>query len=135
MSAWSGFVTWTTYRIHVRINIDISATTLTLQVRNAPCCVQLQIVLPSSIGIRLMWSSGISILALYYPSCHTNVVITLSQRWDWGCHNVVARSKMRVMATSVSNDVTATLYDVAKTLPQRYYNAAKTSTNGCVGVF
>ena len=135
MSAWSGLVTWTTYRIHVRINMGISATTSTLQVRNAPCCVQLQIVLPSSISIRLMWRSGISILALYYPNCNSNVVTTLSQRCDWGCHNVVTRSKMRVMATSVSNDVTTTLYDVAKTLPQRYYNAAKTLTNGCVGVF
>ena len=51
------------------------------------------------------------------------------------CHSVVARSKMRVVQTSVSNIVTTSLYDVAKTLSKRCYNVATTSTNGCVGAF
>ena len=51
------------------------------------------------------------------------------------CHNVVARSKIRVVATSISNVVTTSLYDVAKMLPQRCYNVATTSTNGCIGAF
>ena len=42
---------------------------------------------------------------------------------------------MRVVATSVSDVVTMSLYDVVKTLPQRCYNVATTSTNGCAGAF
>ena len=42
---------------------------------------------------------------------------------------------MRVVAMSVSDVVTTSLYDVAETLPRRCYNVTKTSTNGCVGAF
>ena len=51
------------------------------------------------------------------------------------CHNVVVRLKMRVVATSVSDVVTTSLYNVYKALPQRCYNVATTSTNSCVGAF
>ena len=34
------------------------------------------------------------------PSWHSDVVTTLSQHRCWRCHNVVARSKMRVVPTS-----------------------------------
>ena len=47
----------------------------------------------------------------YIPSWHSGVVIT-SQRRCWCCHNVVARSKIRVVLMSVS--------DVVKTLLQRF---------------
>ena len=54
-----------------------------------------------------------------------NVVTTSSQR-RWHCHNVVTRSKMRVVPTSVSDVVTTSLSDVIKTLPQRCCNVATT---------
>ena len=46
--------------------------------------------------------------------------VALWLRCSWCCHNVVARSIMRVVATSVS-DVATTSYDVATTLLQRRY--------------
>ena len=56
------------------------------------------------------------------PSWHRDVVATLSQHRCWRYHNVVVRSKMRVVSTSVSNVVTTSLSDVAKTLPKRRRN-------------
>ena len=47
---------------------------------------------------------------------------TLSQRRGWRCHNVVRRSKMRVVATSVSDVVTTSLFNVVKMLAQRHDN-------------
>ena len=61
-------------------------------------------------------------LTLTQPSWHSDVVTTLSQRRCWRCHNVVARPKMRVVPTSVSDVVTTSLSNVVKTLPQRCYN-------------
>ena len=49
--------------------------------------------------------------------------------------DIVTRSKMRVVAKSVSDVVTTLLYDVVKMLPQRCCNVATTSINGCVGAF
>ena len=46
----------------------------------------------------------------------------------WRCHNVTARSKMRVVATSVSGIVTKLLSDVVRTMPQRCYNVTTTLT-------
>ena len=51
---------------------------------------------------------------------------TLSQCRCCRCHNVVARSKMRVVPTSVSEVVTTLLSDVIKTLPQRCCNVTTT---------
>ena len=52
------------------------------------------------------------------------------------CDNVVvARSKMRVVPTSVSDVVTTSLSDVVKTLPQRYCNVATTLNIGLLGHF
>ena len=65
------------------------------------------------------------------PNWHNDVVTTLSQR----CHNIVARSKMRVVPTSVSNVVTTLLSNVVKTLPQRCYNVATTLSIGLLGHF
>ena len=56
------------------------------------------------------------------PSWHRDVVTTLSQRRCWRCHNVVARSKMRVVPTSVSNVVTTLLSNVIKTLLKHRHN-------------
>ena len=72
---------------------------------------------------------------MFMPNWHSDVVTTLWQRRGCRYHNFVASSKMRVVATSVSNVVTTSLYDVAKTLPQCCYNVATTLTNGCVGAF
>ena len=63
-----------------------------------------------------------------------NVVTTSSQR-RWHCHNVVTRSKMRVVPTSVSDVVTTSLSDVIKTLPQRCCNVATTFSIGFLGHF
>ena len=71
----------------------------------------------------------------------TAPLASFSQLAQRRCDNVVttsrltARSKMRVVATSVSDVVTMSLYEVAKTLPQSCYNVTTTSTNGCVGAF
>ena len=70
-----------------------------------------------------------------YPSWHSDVVTTLSQRCCWRCHNVVARSKMRVVPTSVSDVVTTSLSNVVKTLPQRCCNVATTLSIGLLGHF
>ena len=40
---------------------------------------------------------------VYFPSWHSDIVTTLSQRRGWRCDKVVARSKMRVVAMSVSD--------------------------------
>ena len=48
------------------------------------------------------------------------------------CDNVVARSKIRVVPTSVSDVVTTSLSNVVKTLPQRCYNVAITLSIGLV---
>ena len=61
--------------------------------------------------------------------------LDISQLVKWSCDNVVARSKMRVVATSVSDAVTMLLCNVTKTLLQSCYNVATTSTNGCAGAF
>ena len=66
------------------------------------------------------------------PSWHSDVVTTLSQRRCWRCHNVVARSKMRVVPTLVSDVVTTSLSNVVKTLPQRCYNVTTTLSIGLV---
>ena len=42
---------------------------------------------------------------------------------------------MRVVATSVSDVVPTSLYDVAKTLRQRCYNVTATSASDRVGAF
>ena len=55
-------------------------------------------------------------------SWRNDVVRTLPQRRCWRCHNVVARSKMRMVPTSVSDVVTMSLSDVVKTLLQRRHN-------------
>ena len=68
----------------------------------------------------------------FSPSWHSDVVTTLSQRRCWRCHNVVARSKMWVVPTSVSDVVTTSLSNVVKTLPQRCYNVATTLSIGLV---
>ena len=49
--------------------------------------------------------------------------------------DVLTMLKMRVVATSVSDAVTTSLYDVAKRLPQSCYKVATTPTNGCAGAF
>ena len=69
------------------------------------------------------------------PSWHRDVVTTLSQRRCWRCHNVVARSKMRVVPTSVSNVVTTSFSDVIKMLPQRCCNVATLLSIGFLGHF
>ena len=60
------------------------------------------------------------------PSWHSDVVTTLLKRRCWRCHNVAARSKMRVVLTSVSDVVTTSLSNVVKKLPQRCYNVTTT---------
>ena len=47
---------------------------------------------------------------------------TLSQCRGWHCHNVVAWSKMKAGATSISNNGKMSLSDVATTLSQRHHN-------------
>ena len=59
-----------------------------------------------------------------FPSWHSDVVTTLSQHYWWRCHNIVARSKVRVVPTSVSDVMTTPQSDIVKTLPQRCYNVA-----------
>ena len=46
----------------------------------------------------------------------------------------MALSKMRTVTTSIPDVVTTSLYDVAKTLPKRYYNqnGATTLAIGCL---
>ena len=60
------------------------------------------------------------------PSWHSEIVTTLLQRRGWRCQNVVAQSKIRVVAMSVSDVVTTSLSKYVKTLPQRCYNVATT---------
>ena len=74
-------------------------------------------------------------LDLFHPNWHSDVVTTLSQRRCSRCHNVVARLKMRVVPTSVSDVVTTLLSDVIKTLPQRCCNVATTLSIGFLGHF
>ena len=59
-----------------------------------------------------------------FPSWHSDVVTTLSQHYWWRCHNIVARSKVRVVPTSVSDVMTTPQSDIVKTFPQRCYNVA-----------
>ena len=70
--------------------------------------------------------------------CHNvvvDVVTTLSQGRCWRCHNVVARLKMRIVPTSVSDVVTTSLSNVVKTLTQRCYNVATRLSTGFLGLF
>lgn len=69
------------------------------------------------------------------PSWNSGVVPTLWQHWGWHCHNLVARSKMRVVATPVSKILTTSVFDVVKTLLQRQCNVATTLTVGILGHF
>ena len=71
----------------------------------------------------------------FLPSWHSDVVTTLSQRRCWRCPNVVARPKMRVMPTLVSDVVTTSLSDVLKIMPERCYNVASTLSIGFLGHF
>ena len=71
----------------------------------------------------------------FQPSWHSDVVTTLSQRRCWHCHNAVAQSKMRFVATSVSDVVTTSLSDVSKKLPQRCCNVAATLSIKFLGHF
>ena len=71
----------------------------------------------------------------HFPSWHSDVVTTLPQRCCWRCHNAVTRSKMRVVPTSFSDVVTASLSDVIKTLPQRCCNIVTTFSIGFLGHF
>ena len=73
---------------------------------------------------HLHWtgSSQLPLNICHFSSRHSDVVTTLSQRRGWRCHNVVARSKMRVVATSVSDFGTTSSCDIVKTLPQRRHN-------------
>ena len=72
---------------------------------------------------------------LSYPSWNSDVVTTLPQRRCWRCHNVVARLKMRNVPTSVSDVVTTSLSNVAKTLTQRWFNVATRLSTGFLGLF
>ena len=62
---------------------------------------------------------------------HPTGTVILLQR----CHNVVARQKMGVVPTLVSDVVTTSLSDIIKTMPQRYYNVATTFSIGFLGHF
>ena len=61
-------------------------------------------------------------VAFLISSWHSNVVTTLEQGRCWRCHNIVARSKMRIVPRSVSDNVTTSLSDVIKALLQRRHN-------------
>ena len=69
------------------------------------------------------------------PSWHSDVVTMLSQCRCWRCHNVVTRSKMRVVPTLVYDIVTTSLSDVIKTLPQRCCNVTTALSIGFLGHF
>ena len=60
---------------------------------------------------------------------------TLSQCCGWRCHNVVAWSKMKAGATSISNNGKTSLSDVVKTLPLRYHNVTITLSTWFLGHF
>ena len=62
-------------------------------------------------------------------------IFPLTQLAQRRCHNFVARSKIRVVPTSVSDVVTTSLSDVIKTLPQRCCDVTTTLINGFLGHF
>ena len=65
----------------------------------------------------------------------SGVVATLWHRWGWHCHNLVARSKIRVVATQLSKIFTTSVFDVFRTLLQRLCTIATTLTIGFLSHF
>ena len=91
-----------------------------------------------NVKLRHFCGSNLNAIIIYFqslvPSWHSDVVTTLSIRCCWRCHNVVAWLKMRLVPTSAF-DVTTSLSDVIKALPQRCYNVATTLSTGFLGHF
>ena len=69
------------------------------------------------------------------PSWTSGVVATLWHRWGWHCHNLVARSKIRVVATQLSKIFTTSVFHVFRTLLQRLCTIATTLTIGFLSHF
>ena len=65
----------------------------------------------------------------------SGVVATLWHRWGWHCHNLVARSKIRVVATQLSKIFTTSVFHVFRTLLQRLCTIATTLTIGFLSHF
>ena len=86
--------------------------------------------------LHTFFSSGSrNTIVLFSLSWHCDIVTTFSQRCCWCCHNAVARSKIRVLPTSVFDVATTSLSDVIKTLPQHCYNVATILTTGFLDNF
>ena len=79
-----------------------------------------------------------------FPSWHSDVVTTLSQRRCWCCHNIENGRKWEfeneswkweLYRLSVSDVVTTSLSNIFKTLPQRCYNVTTTLSIRLLGHF
>ena len=88
-----------------------------------------------AISDLLSFPAGTATLSQRCHNVVVDVVTTLSQGRCWRCHNVVARLKMRIVPTSVSDVVTTSLSNVVKTLTQRCYNVATRLSTGFLGLF
>ena len=81
-------------------------------------------------------ASKTRIMSVYWPNVLSIVLRNQrSQLAQRRCHNVMVRSKMRVVQTSVSDVVTTSLSDVIKTLPQHCCNIGTTLSNAFLGHF
>ena len=96
---------------------------------------QLAVIEPSSFFVGLIKRHDGLLKKLSLWSFKVMNVSGFAQLEQRRCHNVVARSKIRVVPTSLSDVVTTSLSDVAKTLSKRCYNVATTLSIGFLGHF
>ena len=98
-----------------------------LLVFNKLCSARLLPMMIKSKSAPSWIASKTWIMSVYWPNVLSIVLRNQgSQLAQRRCHNVMVRSKMRVVQTSVSDVVTTSLSDVIKTLPQRCCNVATT---------
>ena len=107
-----------------------------LLVFNKLCSARLLPMMIKSKSAPSWIASKTWIMSVYWPNVLSIVLRNQgSQLAQRRCHNVMVRSKMRVVQTSVSDVVTTSLSDVIKTLPQRCCNVATTFSIGFLGHF
>ena len=99
------------------------------------CSIIFSLIFPSSFFVGLIKRHDGLLKKLSLWSFKVMNVSGFAQLEQRRCHNVVARSKIRVVPTSLSDVVTTSLSDVAKTLPKRCYNVATTLSIGYLGHF
>ena len=106
-----------------------------LLVFNKLCSARLLPMMIKSKSVPSWIASKTWIMSVYWPNVLSIVLRNQgSQLAQRRCHNVMVRSKMRVVQTSVSDVVTTSLSDVIKT-SQRCCNVTTTLSIGFLGHF